>query len=185
MNRITPATIAIIILLITVFLNFWWAASNAREIRELTATVARLTDSLAMVHRDIDSLKAQSPGLGDYMSVIQLHAAKLWFAARAGNWDLAKYERGELDETMAAAGTLHERKKGVDITAVLQSVRQTQVQGLDRAIDDRNLREFEAAYNETLSACNGCHRPAGYEFIHIIPPTREPVTNQEWKVSTR
>src|SRR5437016_9224862 len=83
-----------------------------------------------------------------------------------------------------AAEALHARKNNVDITSVLQSVRQTQLQLVERAIGKKNIGAFKDAYGQTLSACNGCHRPAGYEFIHIIPPTGEPVTNQQWKPGT-
>ena len=35
----------------------------------------------------------------------------------------------------------------------------------------------------TEAACNSCHKAAGYGFIHIVKPIREPVVNQEWKVA--
>jgi hypothetical protein len=37
-----------------------------------------------------------APGLGEFMTATQLRHAKLWFAGRAKNWDLAGYE---IDET--------------------------------------------------------------------------------------
>src|SRR5579872_3032425 len=38
------------------------------------------------------------PGLGEIMTLQQLRHIKLWFAGRAGNWALADYEIGELNE---------------------------------------------------------------------------------------
>src|ERR1700733_16219163 len=38
------------------------------------------------------------PGLGEIMTLQQLRHIKLWFAGRAGNWPLADYEMGELNE---------------------------------------------------------------------------------------
>ena len=38
------------------------------------------------------------PGLGEIMTLQQLRHIKLWFAGRAGNWPLADYEIGELNE---------------------------------------------------------------------------------------
>ncbi len=177
----STAAVALIALAIAIVLHFWWVSSATRETRALTATVTVLRDSVQQLRLAVDSLNMERPGLGDFMSTIQLHAAKLWFAGRAENWALAKYEEGELNETMDAAGMLHEKKNGVDITAVLHSVQQTQLRDLEQSIAGRNFRNFETAYDETLAACNGCHRPAGYAFIHIIRPTQEPVTNQQWK----
>jgi hypothetical protein len=158
-------------------------SSMKEDTGRLEMSVAEMKDSVALLYRVVDSLKAQTPGLGEYMSTIQLHISKLWFAAQASNWKLARYEHDELEETIEAAEALHAKKNNVDITSVLQSVRQTLLPLVEDAISKGNLRIFRDAYAQTLDACNGCHRPAGYEFIHIITPTREPVTNQQWKVN--
>jgi hypothetical protein len=173
--------IAITLLIVVLSFQFVSLSGSRKESERLSERITRLADSLAFGLRELDSLRAQAPGLGDYMSTIQLHAAKLWFAGQASNWPLAKYEHDELRETIEAAEALHARKNNVDVSAVLQSVRQTQLPLVERAISRKSPGAFKDAYSQTLSACNGCHRPAGYEFIHIIPPTREPVTNQRWK----
>jgi hypothetical protein len=150
------------------------------------------TDSLGIMINDVDrsveilsykldSLKTLMPGLGEYMSTIQLHVTKLWFAARANNWGLAAYELNELEETAETVEKLHIFKDSVNVSSVIQSVRQSQMGLLGVAIKNRNPRSFNSAYDETLAACNGCHRAAGYGFIHIVTPTGEPVTNQQWK----
>ena len=43
---------------------------------------------------------AYTPGLGEFMSGIQVHHEKLWFAGKAGNWQLADFETGEIRETI-------------------------------------------------------------------------------------
>jgi hypothetical protein len=50
------------------------------------------------------------------------------------------------------------------------------------SIDKRNQSNFTQAYDETLSACNGCHVESGHRFIKITRPTAPPVTNQKWDV---
>ena len=152
-------------------------ALDARNNRELTA----LQDSLKRAQADLASAKESAPGLGEYMSTIQLHAGKLWFAAKVSNWDLAQYELDELKETIEAAKALNAEKNGVKISSVLDSVLQTQVAELDKSIKSKSPTEFQKSYDETLSACNGCHTEAGYKFIHIVRPTAPPVTNQKWE----
>jgi hypothetical protein len=119
------------------------------------------------------------------MTTIQLHAGKLWFAAKALNWELANYELDELKETMEAAKGRNAEKNGVKISGVLDSVLQTQVAQLADTIKRKNPAEFQKSYDETLSACNGCHTEAGFKFIHIVRPSAPPVTNQTWEVSPR
>jgi hypothetical protein len=147
--------------------------------------LAALQDSLKRAQAELATAKASAPGLGEYMTTIQLHAGKLWFAARASNWELAEYELDELKETMEAAMSLNVEKKGVKISGVLDSVVQTQVAQLAESIKRKRPAEFQKSYDETLSACNGCHTEAGYKFIHIIRPTAPPVTNQRWQISSK
>jgi hypothetical protein len=111
------------------------------------------------------------------MTTIQLHAGKLWFSAKAANWDLAEYELDELKETMEAAKGLNAEKNGVKISNVLDSVLQTQVAHLAESIKRKSSTEFQKSYDETLSACNGCHTESGYKFIRIVRPSAPPVTN--------
>ena len=148
-------------------------------------TTTAFADSMRVLRLDVDSLKTQVPGLGEYMTTNQLHMAKLWYAAKSSNWELAKYELDELTETMEAAEGLHVFRNGVNISPVLQSTRETQVDLLQKAVAKHDLRALRAAYNQTLAACNSCHVSAGYGFIHIIVPTHEPVANQRWDVVRR
>jgi hypothetical protein len=148
-----------------------------RNGRELTA----LQDSLKRAQSDLASAKAAALGLGEYMTTIQLHSGKLWFAAKASNWELANYELDELKETMEAAKALNAEKNGVKISGVLDSVLQTQVAQLAESIKRKSPKEFQNLYDETLSACNGCHTEAGYKFIHIVRPSAPPVSNQKWE----
>jgi hypothetical protein len=92
------------------------------------------------------------------MTTIQLHAGKLWFAAKASNWELAAYELDELEETMEAVKKLNVEKNGVKISGVMDAVLQTQIAQLEGSIKRRNPAEFQNAYDATLSACNGPHR---------------------------
>lgn len=174
--------IIVIILLVRV-------SSLGSEVRDLhernDRALAPLRDSLARVQAELAIAKELAPGLGEYMTTIQLHAGKLWFAAKAANWELANYELDELKETMEAAKALNAEKNGVKISNVLDSVLKTQVAELDKSIKSKSPTEFQKSYDETLSACNGCHTEAGYKFIHIVRPSAPPVTNQRWEPSAK
>ena len=155
-------------------------AGDGNQEQDWKSAVASLRDSLRTLHAQVDSLRQQSPGLGEYMTTMQLHAAKLWFAVKESNWDLAPYEVGELNETIDGATALHVFRNNVNIAGVLQGVQQTQIQSLKQSLEAKNRKHFTVAYKQTLEACNGCHTSAWYKFISIIPPTREPVANQRW-----
>ena len=142
-------------------------------------------ESLKRLQAELATAKELAPGLGEYMTTIQLHVGKLWFAAKAANWELAAYELDELKETMEAAKALNAEKNGVKISSVLDSVLQTQVAQLAESVKRKSPGDFQKSYDETLGACNGCHTEAGYRFIHIARPTVPPVTNQKWEMSAK
>jgi len=83
---------------------------------------------------------------------------------------------------MEAAKELNAEKNGVKISNVLDSLLQSQVAELDKSIKSKSPGEFQKSYDETLSACNGCHTEAGYKFIHIIRPNGPAITNQKWEM---
>jgi len=175
---------ALILSMILIIALFWRVLRLDSEVQSLnrpnTGGLVALQDSLKRTQADLASIKELAPGLGEYMTTIQLHAGKLWFAAKATNWELAEYELDELKETMETAKALNAEKNGVKISNVLDSVLQTQVAQLAESVKRKSSGEFQKSYDEMLSACNGCHTEAGYKFIHIIRPSAPPVTNQQW-----
>jgi hypothetical protein len=155
-----------------------WVSLLSGEIRTLK------DDSMRRPTTNDAALEVRSPpGLGEFMTAMQLHMGKLWFAGKADNWDLARYELDELRETMEAAQNLHSTKNGLDISQMLAAVGQSQINQLATAIDEKYQNRFTQAYDEALSACNGCHEESGHRFIKITRPTAPPVTNQKWVVS--
>src|SRR6478672_7010162 len=166
---------ALILSMILIIALFWRVLRLDSEVQSLnrpnTGGLVALQDSLKRTQANLASIKELAPGLGEYMTKIQLHAGKLWFAAKATNWELAEYELDELKETMEAAKALNAEKNGVKISNVLDSVLQTQVVQLAESVKRKSSGEFQKSYDEMLSACNGCHTEAGYKFIHIIRPS--------------
>jgi hypothetical protein len=155
-----------------------WVSILAGEIRTMR------DDEMRRATTNEGALDAKSsPGLGEFMTTMQLHMGKLWFAGKADNWDLARYELDELRETMEAAQNLHSTQNGVDISKVLAAVDQSQITQLATSIEKKNQSHFTHAYDEALSACNGCHEESRHRFIKITRPTAPPVTNQKWDVS--
>jgi hypothetical protein len=171
--------------IIAIIILFGKVLSLGTEVRDLSRRNDRafvaLQDSLKGAQAQLTATKESAPGLGEYMTTIQLHAGKLWFAVKASNWELSQYELDELKETMEAAKGLNTEKNGVKISNVLDSVLQTQVTQLAESIKRKSPAEFQKSYDETLSACNGCHTESGYKFINIVRPTAPPVTNQKWE----
>ena len=63
------------------------------------------TDNSHFLQTQINSLQNKldntyKPGLGEFMSGIQVHHNKLWFAGQNQNWKLADFEINEIKESL-------------------------------------------------------------------------------------
>jgi hypothetical protein len=111
------------------------------------------------------------PGLGEVMTLQQLRHIKLWFAGSAGNWALADYEIGELNEgfedadKLVGGGTVEKMVGGP-------------IKALQKAVGDKNSAAFAAAFDGLTAGCNSCHHLLAHPFIVIRRPTLLPYSDQ-------
>ncbi|HVY55517.1 MAG TPA: hypothetical protein VHC46_07150 [Thermodesulfobacteriota bacterium] len=149
--------------------------------KKLSDRMAAFESSVISADGQISSLKEQVPGLGEYMTGLQLHMAKLWYAAGVSNWRLADYELHEMSETADAVAALKVSRNNLDISDEIKSKLAPRFAALQKSIDGHSIAGFSDTYKETLNSCNGCHDSSGYPFIHITEPSAPPVTNQLWE----
>ena len=124
--------------------------------------------------------KPYEPGLGEFMTATQIRHAKLWFAGKQSNWDLAAYEIDEIKEGLEDAATLHPTFDGVPIAAMIETIINPRIEELEKAVRARSDAKFIAAFDELTSGCNTCHAGANKPFIRIQRPTESPLTNQNF-----
>ena len=184
-----PASVAQGIALVALLATGWCAL----EIHTLQARLDSITAQPGLARADrsgpdpadvqqrLKKLEAASPRVGEMMSAIQLHFAKLYFAAEARNWGLAQFERGEIVESLDAVTAIHPDEKGVNLAGIIDAFKQTQLTSLKDALDVKDRALFREAYQDSLLVCNGCHQSTGRPFINIMTPTQPPVSNQRWE----
>ena len=123
---------------------------------------------------------AYSPGLGEIMALQQMRHAKLWFAGRARNWELADYELDELKEGFVDVGRLFPTHDKVVLTSMVEAVIAKEIPNLAQAIEARDSGKFAGAFDRLTAACNGCHQAANHGFISVRRPGALPYTNQSF-----
>jgi hypothetical protein len=121
-----------------------------------------------------------APGLGEFMTATQLRHAKLWFAGKASNWDLAAYEIDEIAEGLEEAEKLFPDHDGVPVAEMIKANIDPAVEELRKAVGARSSIKFAVAFDKLTSACNICHAGANKPFIHIQRPTSPPLSNQDF-----
>lgn len=133
---------------------------------------------------EIDSLQTQlnksyKPGFGEFMSNIQMHHMKLWFAGKNENWPLAGFEINEIRENFE------------DITQYCKDRPETKLVGMidqplknvNSAIRQKNLPQFKQNFKVLTNTCVSCHKATNHEFIHIQIPDENIFRNQLFKLN--
>jgi hypothetical protein len=113
------------------------------------------------------------PRLADIMNALQLRHLKLYFAARAQNWELADFELRQVRAGLAEAGTLYSGLPVTNITTLAAPV-----EALSDAVKAKDERKFMEAFGQLTNGCNACHQTMDRKFIVIAAPTQPPFSNQ-------
>src|ERR1700746_1803747 len=82
--------------------------------------------------------KPYEPGLGEFMTATQLRHAKLWFAGKNSNWDLAAYEIDEIKEGLEDAAKLHPTFDNVPVAEMIKSIIDPRIERLEKAVEAKN-----------------------------------------------
>jgi hypothetical protein len=139
-------------------------------------------DDTADLQRQIDSLQqkvdnAYAPGLGEFMSAIQVHHAKLWFAGKAGNWKLAGFEIQEIRESTDDIKRFCADRPEVTSLPMIDPP----LDSVAAAIAHGEPAAFTRGFALLTETCNNCHRATKHEFNVIRIPDTPPFTNQVFK----
>jgi len=128
----------------------------------------------------IDSLKKQAykPGFGEFMTYVQIHHNKLWFAGQAQNWPLADFEVNEIKEAMQDIQKYEtDRKESQTIIIAYPAL-----DSVSMAIQQKNLAQFTRAYDGLTATCNQCHTVVNFPFNVVKIPDTPPFSNQVFDV---
>lgn len=123
-----------------------------------------------------------TPGLGEIMAQSALRHAKLWFAGRAQNWDLAAYEIDELHEGFEDAGKFHPTHKDIKqpIPDLIARYMDPPLAKLEQAIKGKNVNAFAESYDHLTASCNACHQATDFGFNKVVQPSFNPFANQSF-----
>jgi hypothetical protein len=133
----------------------------------------------------IDSLQTQinnayKPGLGEFMSSIQVHHEKLWFAGTAQNWRLADFEIHEIMEAVDDIKTYASDRPEVKNLVMLQPA----IDSVNNSIQQKDEASFKRFFLTLTNTCNNCHQSVNYDFNKIKIPDTPPFSNQVFKIDS-
>jgi hypothetical protein len=140
------------------------------------------TENTKVLHQRLDSLELKladtyKPGFGEFMSSIQVHHNKLWFAGINQNWKLADFEVHEIIEAIDEIKKYQKDRKESQMIGMIVPA----LDSVNAAIQQKNPALFKSSYVFLTITCNKCHRANEFEFNVVKIPDNPPFSNQDFK----
>ena len=140
------------------------------------------TENLKILQNRIDSLESKlantyKPGFGEFMSGIQAHHSKLWFAGQNENWKLADFEVHEIMEAIEDIQKFQTERKESQMIGMINPA----LDSINNAIQQKNPAFFKRSYTLLTNTCNNCHRATNFEFNVVKIPDTQAFSNQDFK----
>jgi hypothetical protein len=140
------------------------------------------SDRISELQNKIDSLQIKlsdpyKPGFGEFMSNIQVHHAKLWFAGINQNWELADFEIHEIKESLEDIQKYQSEREEAKAIPIIYPP----LDSIQTSIDKKNLNSFKSSFATLTNTCNSCHKAVKFEFNKVKIPDSPPFSNQEFK----
>jgi hypothetical protein len=142
---------------------------SSKQSRTLQLQVDSLNQKLAATYK---------PGFGEFMSGIQSHHAKLWFAGQNNNWKLADFEVHEIMEAIENIQKFQTERKESKVISMIEPA----LDSVNNAITQKDLPHFTAAYKLLTNTCNNCHHSVNFEFNVVKVPDQQIFSNQDFKL---
>jgi hypothetical protein len=115
------------------------------------------------------------PSLAAIMRGVQFGHIKLASAGKLGNWGLASYELGQIQDNLVSAARLYQNIPIEKINMVEEPLL-----ALAAAVKAKDSTRFSRAFADLTTTCNSCHEAAQVPFITIEVPTSSPFTDQSF-----
>ena len=117
----------------------------------------------------LDQIAEMQPGMARLMVEISDRYWILYYAAQAGNWELARHEFGEVRKTMQVAAQVRPKYR-----EPLEQFEAEYLRPLNEALHTGDWHGFDGAYRRAIDGANENHREFGYAYIEWQLPNTPP-----------
>jgi hypothetical protein len=139
----------------------------------------KLQNQITLLEHKLDS--TYRPGFGEFMTNIQIHHAKLWFAGQNENWRLADFELKKIEENIDNLKKFQNDRKETQMVIMLKP----ELDSVNLSIQQKNPALFKASFTSLTKRCNTCHKLVNYGFNQVKIPDTPPFSNQEFNVQDK
>lgn len=115
------------------------------------------------IQKQIDEVRSALPKFAIPMREVGDRFQNMYFAAKDGNWALAAYMSKYMNNSMNPASVT----KPVEYK-VWKAFYDDTFANVNKAIQAKDFKAFDTAYNAVISNCNDCHKAMDYGFIKVV-----------------
>ncbi len=137
---------------------------------------SELQSRIDFLEHKLDS--AYKPGFGEFMTNVQIHHAKLWFAGQNQNWGLAEFEVNEIKENLENIQKFQSERKEAQMVIMINPA----IDSVSLAIRQKNPELFKTTFTSLTNRCNTCHKLVNYSFNQVKIPDTSPFSNQDFSI---
>jgi len=157
-----------IIFLLMITFVFFSCTENSQQYLELQNQMVEIQKKVNDTYK---------PGFGEFMSNIQVHHAKLWFAGINENWPLADFEIHEIEESLEDIQKYQSEREETKTLPIIF----VPLDSVKASIQNENLISFKSSFTTLTNTCNSCHQAVKFEFNKVKIPDSPPFSNQIFK----
>ena len=138
--------------------------------KELSEKVKALTFWSGHREMSVEDVAVIQPGLGRLMPEVGTRTWKLFYAAKAGNWPLAKFQYKEIKGLMELGAFTRPKHE-----EALNQFMAENWKPLEAAIETQDFTAFETAFHKAIESANAYHELKDKPYIvWKLPDTPPP-----------
>ena len=108
----------------------------------------------------LNQLAEIQPGMARLMVEVSDRFWILYYAAKAGNWEMARHEYSEMRKTLQIAGLTRPKYQ-----EPIEGFTAEKLKPIEDAVRAKDWPAFEKAFHDAASAANEMHGEFGYQYI--------------------
>lgn len=145
----------------------------------LAVTGSSFSATDADTQKQLDAIKSAIPKFAVPMREVGDRFRDMYPAAKGGNWALAAYMSKYMNGAMAPA-----KLTKPDEYPAWQAFYDGTFAAVNKTIQAKDFKGFDAAYTKAIDSCNNCHAGMGYPFIKVMKNTAPADTNVNYSLAS-
>jgi hypothetical protein len=131
--------------------------------------IVLLCSLISCQNKTQEQIETITPGLGEYMAIVEYHHENLAKAIQKQNYERADYELDELMEVFETTQKIHNNHEKLvqPLDQLLPNMMYSRIENIRKTLKSRDSIAINKAYEALTTNCNACHAVNKMAFIEV------------------